>query len=82
VGWAIVYGEYEIHASVSPVRAGPLGIVAFIPLASVYRKSDHDFLIAEIRPARGQTFRDATAATSYIVARAKGMIDGDESALT
>ena len=81
MGWTVIYREYEIHAKVTPVRAGNRGIVAFIPLASVYRRHDRA-LIAEIGASGNQTFSDVTAAALHVVSRAKSMVDGDEEALT
>lgn len=81
MGWAVQYLDYEIYPSVTPVRAGVRGIVGFVPVASVYRRGDHEKPVVELGPTEDVTFRDAAAATEYIVSRAKGLIDGDESAL-
>jgi len=80
VGWAILYGDYEIYPAVVPLCDGQRGIVGFTPLARVYVRGDRDRLVVEIGPSN-LTFQDATAATRYILYRAKGMIDGDERAL-
>ena len=81
MGWAIQYGDYEIYPSVIPVRRAELGIVGFVPIAHVYKKGEHEQRVAEVGPTDNVTFRDAAAASSYIVERAKGLIDGDENAL-
>ena len=80
MGWAIVYGGYEIYPSVIPLRDGALGIVGFAPIAHIYARGDHERPIAEIG-SPSETFRDVTEATAYILGRARGVIDGGEAAL-
>ena len=81
MGWAVHYQEFEIYPSVIPVRAGSRGIVGFVPVASVYRKGEHAEPFVELGPPDEVTFRDAAAATWYIISHAKRLIDGDENAL-
>ena len=77
--------DAQLSIPPSPVRLEsrkvPGDAVVHFPCQPSKGDDPHEKPVVELGPTEDVTFRDAAAATEYIVSRAKGLIDGDESAL-
>jgi len=79
MGWALYYRDFEIYPGVVPVRHGDRGIVGFQPIAHIQSRSNSvgGAPLLRVPVECPVCFKDATAASEYVIARAKRLIDGD-----